>query len=154
MIDFGKLAAQGRAYSALRAWEPAEFEAVLLIERERDVARSVAADYVRNGIMTLADYDAAVEAAFKPKTLGEATAQAEIALKDHEFATKASPDADEEQTPVAKMKRPQLETLAKELEVEFDAETSLKDLRASITEAQEKKASPDADEEQEEGNEA
>lgn len=86
-IDLPRLAAQGRAYSTARAWTPAEWEAVVLIQTERNISRILAADFVRNGILTLEDYDRATEAEFVPKTLGAAVADTEASLKDHEFAT-------------------------------------------------------------------
>jgi hypothetical protein len=89
-IDLAKLALQGRAFSAVRAWEVEELEALLLIERERNVARPEAANYVRNGILTLEAFDKATKAQFKPKTLDEAAEEVESALKDNEFAGDAS----------------------------------------------------------------
>lgn len=86
-IDLAKLAGQGRAFSGARAWEPEELEALLSFERERGIGRLAAADYVRNGILTLESFDAAVEAEFKPKTLIEAAANVEASLRDNEFAT-------------------------------------------------------------------
>lgn len=87
MIDLGRLAAQGRAYSGSRPWEVEELDALLLLERERGISRTSAADHVRNGIMTLEAFDKATKAAFKPKTLEEAQEAAEDALKDNAFAT-------------------------------------------------------------------
>lgn len=86
MIDLGKLALQGRAFSGSRAWEPNELEALLVLERERGVDRSIAADYIRNGILTLEAYDNAVAANFEPKTLEKAAEEVEAALKDNAFA--------------------------------------------------------------------
>lgn len=86
MIDLGKLSGQGRAFSGSRPWEPEELDALLALERERGVGRSTAADYIRNGIVTLEAYDAAKEAEFKPKTLDDAKVAAEAALKDNVFA--------------------------------------------------------------------
>ena len=86
MIDLGRLATQGRAYSAARPWEVEELDALLLLERERGVSRTLAADYVRNGILTLEVFDKATKAVFKPKTLKEVQEAAENALKDNEFA--------------------------------------------------------------------
>lgn len=83
MIDLLRLAAQGRAYSASRPWTPEEFDAVLLLEKERSLARVSAADYVRNGIMTLEDFDKAAKADFKPKTLEAAHREAEANLKEN-----------------------------------------------------------------------
>lgn len=87
MIDLGRLAGQGRAHSAARAWEPEELDALLLLERERHLSRTTAADYIRNGIMTLEAYDVAKEAEFKPKTLKDAADEADKSLKDNEFAS-------------------------------------------------------------------
>lgn len=89
MIDLPKLASQGRAFSASRAWETEELDALILFERERHVSRTLAADMVRNGILTLEAFDKATKAEFKPKTLEEAAEEAEASLKDNEFATPA-----------------------------------------------------------------
>jgi len=86
MIDFARLAGQGRAYSAARGWEVEELDALVTLERERGVGRLLAADFVRNGILTLDAYDKAVKADFKPKTLEVAAAEAEASLADNEFA--------------------------------------------------------------------
>lgn len=82
--DFAKLASQGRAFDAHRAWTESELEAVLLLEKEageiKDVdgvptraglARTVAAEYVRNGITTVEAYDKSVEVGFEVKSLEE-----------------------------------------------------------------------------------
>lgn len=90
-IDLNKLAAQGRAYSGARSWEPEELEALLLIERERSIHRTIAADHVRNGILTLEAFDKATKAEFKPKTLEEAAKEVEETLKDNEFAGTETP---------------------------------------------------------------
>lgn len=97
-LDLGKLASQGRAFNGSRPWSEAELDALLLIERERKVQRTIAADYIRNGIVTLQAYDAAVKANFKPKTAADAVKAAEAALKDNEFAVGAS----EQEAPKAK----------------------------------------------------
>ena len=86
MVDLAKLASQGRAFSGSRAWEPEELEALVTFERERKVERSLAADFVRNGILTLEAFDKATKAEFKPKTLEEASEVVESTLKDNEFA--------------------------------------------------------------------
>ena len=88
MIDLAKLSLQGRAFSGSRPWTPEELDALLLIERERGIARPAAADYVRNGILTLEAFDKATKAEFKPKTLDEAKDAAEALLKDNDFADK------------------------------------------------------------------
>lgn len=81
-IDLAKLAGQGRAFSASRAWEPEEFDVVLSLEKERNLSRTQAADFVRNGIKTLEDYDKATKAKFVPLTQEESTREAEVALKE------------------------------------------------------------------------
>jgi len=86
MIDLGKLASQGRAFSGARGWETEELEALITLEHERKIARTNAADYIRNGILTLEAYDKAVKADFQPKTLEEAAKEADVALKDNKFA--------------------------------------------------------------------
>ncbi len=91
MIDLTKLTGQGRAFSPARAWTPEELDALIRLETERGIGRLKAADYIRNGVVTLEDYDKAVKAEFVPKTLDEVAANAEASLKDHKFAT-----ADEE----------------------------------------------------------
>lgn len=85
-IDLARLAGQGRAFSGTRPWEPEELDALLVFERERGIGRLIAADFIRNGILTLEAYDKATKAEFKPKTLEEAAEEAEDSLKDNEFA--------------------------------------------------------------------
>ncbi len=82
-IDLGHLAAQGRAFSPARPWTPEELDSLLALERERGLGRQAAADFIRNGIHTVEDYDTAQKADFKPKTLGQATAEAEASLMNH-----------------------------------------------------------------------
>ena len=78
--DLNKLASQGRAYSPARPWTEAELELLIAIERHGDVSRMVAADYIRNGIASVEEYLAAVEADFVPSD--QAALQAE-AVKAH-----------------------------------------------------------------------
>ena len=85
-IDLPKLAGQGRAFSGSRCWADEELEALLRLERERGLGRLAAADYIRNGILTLEAYDSAVKANFQPKTLDDAKIAAEASLKDNKFA--------------------------------------------------------------------
>ena len=80
-LNLAKLAAEGRAYSPGRCWTSEELEAVLLIERERGLSRKKAADFVRNGVDSLEAFDKATKKEFVPKTLEEATAEAETSLK-------------------------------------------------------------------------
>ena len=70
-LQLVKLASQGRAFDSTRAFTQKEHEAVLTLMRECDIDRTVAADYVRNGICTVEAYKTAVEAEFKPKSLEE-----------------------------------------------------------------------------------
>lgn len=81
-VDFTKLVSQGRAKAPGKPWEPHELEALLTLERERKLSRVVAADYIRNGILTVEDYDASREVKFSPKTSDQAEAEAEVALKE------------------------------------------------------------------------
>ena len=90
MIDLTRLSMQGRAYSVSRAWEPAELDALLTLERERGIARIIAADYIRNGITTVEAYDKAVAASFVPATTADAMARAEAMLKENKFATEVA----------------------------------------------------------------
>jgi hypothetical protein len=64
-----KLASQGRAYDASRAWTEEELASLIALETGRGLVRSVAADLIRNGIRTVEDYDVATEAGFKAKSL-------------------------------------------------------------------------------------
>lgn len=89
-LDLARLSGQGRAFSGVRAWTPEELDALLVLERERGLGRLVAADYIRNGIVTLEAFDKATKAKFVPKTLEQAADEADASLKDNEFA-KAKP---------------------------------------------------------------
>ncbi len=91
-VDLTKLAGQGRAYNGARAWTPEELDALLALEHERGIGRLKAADYVRNGIVTLDAYDAAVTAEYVPKTLEVAAAQTEATLRDNPFAVPEDTD--------------------------------------------------------------
>lgn len=81
-INYTNLVAQGRAKALGKPWEPEEWEAVNLLVTKRQITREQAADYVRNGIMTLEDFDLAQKAEFKPKTLEETAVIAEELLKE------------------------------------------------------------------------
>ena len=81
-INYTNLVAQGRAKAIGRPWLPEELEALLTLERECKISRTIAADYIRNGIITVEDYKKAQEVEFIPKTLDEATAEAEKVLKE------------------------------------------------------------------------
>lgn len=81
-IDYAKLVPQGRAKAHGQPWEPEELEAVITLERERKLDRRDAADYVRNGIMSVEDFDKAQKAKFKPKTQKEAVKDMQKSLKE------------------------------------------------------------------------
>jgi hypothetical protein len=66
--DFVKLASQGRAFDGSRAWTEEELEALIALT-EHGLQRLQAADYVRNGIRTVAEYEKAVVAGVEPKSL-------------------------------------------------------------------------------------
>lgn len=80
--NLAHLASQGRAYSAGRPWEAEELKAVILFVKERGLGRDKAADYVRSGILTLADLDKATKNQYVPKTLDQAHEEAEARLKE------------------------------------------------------------------------
>ena len=67
--NFVALASQGRAFDASRAWTEEELTALLGLEAEFDISRKEAAEYVRNGILTAAQYNKAVEVGIVPKSL-------------------------------------------------------------------------------------
>jgi hypothetical protein len=79
-LNWANLVNQGRAKALGVAWTPEEFEAVILLENEAKIPRTRAADFVRNGIKTIEDYNAAVAEDFTPKTLEEANDEAMASL--------------------------------------------------------------------------
>lgn len=89
-LNFTNLVAQGRAKAIGQPWSEIELEALLKIERERGIARTIAADFVRNGILTLEAYDRSVDEGFKPLSLEESAqkAQDDLAARGKEFADK------------------------------------------------------------------
>lgn len=68
-LNLARLAKQGRAYDATRPWTGGELKKLLTLIKECDLARDVAADYMRNGIDTPAKYEKAQEAGFEPKSM-------------------------------------------------------------------------------------
>lgn len=72
MLNYENLVAEGRAKAHGLPWSPEELELLISLEKERGVARVSAADYIRNGIKSLEDYDQAVKKDFKPLTVDEA----------------------------------------------------------------------------------
>lgn len=81
-INLAQLASQGRAYSPARAWEVEELEALLILEKDRALSRLEAADYVRNGILSVEAFDAAQGAKFKPKSIEDAHLEVEASIAE------------------------------------------------------------------------
>ena len=87
-IDLTKLASQGRAFSGARAWSEEEQEALKVLV-EGGISRPFAADYVRNGIMTIEDVEKAEEKGIEIKSVEVMTAEAvEKTQKENEKALK------------------------------------------------------------------
>jgi hypothetical protein len=88
MADILRLYSQGRAKTPTQLWSNEENEAVHLLAKERHLARTTAAEFVRNGILTLEDYDKAAEKGFEPTKLEDAhkAAEAELEKKGKEAA--------------------------------------------------------------------
>lgn len=87
--DLAKLYAQGRAKSGTELWQPEEWDAVVAIATAKNIAWPVAADFVRNGILTVEDYDKATKAKFVPTKLDDAIKSASDGLKENGKAVKA-----------------------------------------------------------------
>lgn len=90
--NFVKLAQQGRAFDATRAWTEDELTALITLEKgagkvdektgfREGIDRLVAAEYVRNGILTVEDYDKAIAAGYEVKSLDTVRADA---VKEHQ----------------------------------------------------------------------
>jgi hypothetical protein len=77
MLNYENLVAQGRAKSVGVCWTDEELKASETLQRERKIARITAANYIRNGILTVEDYDNAVASDFKPLSVEEAKLVAE-----------------------------------------------------------------------------
>ena len=120
-LNYTNLVSQGRAKVMGVPWSPEELEALLTLERECGIARVVAADYIRNGIVTVEDYMKAQEVKFTPKTLDEATADAEKALKEagQKAIADVEPDIASEMDPV---KEPDLEEMSEDTSEELEKE--------------------------------
>ena len=80
-LNFANLVSQGRAKSIGVCWSEGEWATICDLVKERGIPRLSAADYVRNGILSLEDYDASQKVKFVPKTMEEASKEAEEALK-------------------------------------------------------------------------
>jgi len=72
-VNFENLVVQGRAKAPGICWSPEEWAAVCLLTKEFNIERTIAADFVRNGIKTVEDYKKAKAKEFVPQTLDEAT---------------------------------------------------------------------------------
>ena len=81
--DFTKLVASGRAKAPGQLWSAEEWEAVIKLEKEFKLQRTVAADFVRNGIMTAEDYKKATKKKFVPQTIEEATEEVAKKMKEN-----------------------------------------------------------------------
>lgn len=80
MLNYANLVAQGRAKGYGQPWSPEELELLIAIEK-KGVSRTLAADYIRNGIKSLEDYEQAVKKDFKPLTVDEAKEEAVKAIE-------------------------------------------------------------------------
>ena len=81
MLNYAKLVSSGRAKAYGQPWSAKELELVLSIVHDRSISMTTAADFVRNGIGSIEDYDKAVKSKFKPLNVEEATEKAEKELK-------------------------------------------------------------------------
>jgi len=113
-LNFTNLVAQGRAKAPGTLWTPEELEALLLLEKTCSLSRVVAADYIRNGIMTPEDYEKAQSVKFAPKTMVEASKETEDALKEN--GKKAIAEVE-----VSEVKTEEVETPVAAAEVEVKA---------------------------------
>lgn len=100
MLNWTQLVTQGRAKDIGIAWSEEEQEALSLIIKHSGLERVDAARYVRQGVMTVEDF----EKATKPATRPELEAQAKEA--GVEFDTTVTPDTVlEKQIATAKKKK-------------------------------------------------
>lgn len=74
-----KLASEGRAFSATTPWSAEQLTALIAIEKECELQRSAAAEYIRNGITTAEGVKKAQEAKYVPKTMKEIQEAAVVA---------------------------------------------------------------------------
>lgn len=100
MLNWTQLTAQGRAKDIGVAWSEQEQEAISLLIAHTGLERVDIARYVRQGVMTIEDF----EKATKPATRPELEAQAKEVGVD--FDTTATPDTVlEKQIATAKKKK-------------------------------------------------
>ena len=76
MLNYDNLISKGRAKAYGQPWSPEELDFLISLEKERGISREHAADYIRNGIKSLEDYDKAKENDFKPLNVAEAQKEA------------------------------------------------------------------------------
>lgn len=81
MLNYAKLVSSGRAKAHGVCWTAKELELLISLVKERHVGMVTGADFIRNGIESLEDYDKAVKKDFKPLTVDEAKDKAEKDLK-------------------------------------------------------------------------
>ena len=79
-LDILRLYSQGRAKSPSELWSTEENDFLYVLVNERGLSRVAAADYIRNGVMSLEDHDKAVKAKFVPTKLEDAHKEAEKSL--------------------------------------------------------------------------
>ncbi len=96
--DLPKLASQGRAFDGSRPWTEDELTALILLEKTYELDRKTAAEWVRNGIVSVEQYEKALEVGFSPKSLETVKAEAVAAhIKDVEATVGASTEAETEE---------------------------------------------------------
>jgi hypothetical protein len=88
MANIQALYESGRAKSRTELWTAEENELVHLLVKQRGIQRQAAADYVRNGVASLEDYDKATKAKFVPTKLDDAVKAVTEGLKDNANAHK------------------------------------------------------------------
>lgn len=81
MLNYAKLVSSGRAKAHGVCWTAEELELLISLVKKRGIIMTVGADFIRNGIKSLEDYDKAVKKDFKPLTQDEAKEKAEKELE-------------------------------------------------------------------------
>ena len=133
-----KLAAAGRAFDNTRPYTDEEMEGLLALTSE-GVERLTAAEYVRNGIYTMAGYEKAVEKGFELSSLEEIrlnaiTSHQEKVRKDLGIKAEKEEDEDEDEDDDLPS-REDLEKEATELEISFTSRMKDKTIFDKIEEA-------------------
>ena len=104
-VNFSNLVIQGRAKAPGVCWSAEEWSAVCTVTKEFNLARTEAADFVRNGIKTVEDYKKAVEKKFVPQTLDEATEEVAKTMEAKGAEIVASTEPVEEKPQPTKSKK-------------------------------------------------